>query len=85
MKPQTIYLEASESDIKSTDFLIAETKISHTPTVLAASAIDLKLIETERYVFTETELKQLLRDAFDKGEEGKSFRNHLINLGLEKI
>ena len=63
MQPIKIFTIASESEMKEQGFLVCETQITHRGDMLIASAIEVKLVEKEAYVFTKDELVGLLRDA----------------------
>ena len=83
MKPQTVYLEASPEALKKQDFVIATISVKHTDgEKLIEQKTDIRLVESQSFVLSGEHLIGLLRYAYEKGEEGKSFRNHLINLKL---
>jgi hypothetical protein len=83
MKPQTIYTEAAPEVLKEKDFIIATISVKHTDgEKLIEKKTDIRLVESQSFVLSGEHLIGLLRDAYEKGEEGKSFRNHLINLKL---
>ena len=82
MTPTKIFTIASESEMKEQDFIIAETLITHTPTALVASAIEVKLVEKEAYVFTKDELVKFAYGFYNHGENGENFRLKLKVNGL---
>mgnify|MGYP003662456002 CR=1 FL=1 len=82
MHQTKIFTIASESELKEQDFIVAESKITHNGDMLIASAIEVKLVEKERYVFTKDELVWLIENSYWSYTK-KTIRSILIENDLD--